>query len=147
MDGQCWTQRNRSFADLTALAFPSPQKPIDNIVGWRNYAMTQRTGASFGSFNYSSDNNCAAQDFYGSYLLNFGDPPFGIDSISDMLLASLYPFTCEVANQTDTSNPRTDQALTTRQELLNKALDNPAKRGRLQPKPAPVHGNFFPGTK
>ena len=114
-----------AFADLTALpwpsASPSPSSRIDNIVGWRNYAMTQRSGANFGNFNYSTDNNCAAQNFYGSYLLYFGDPPFGINSLSDKLLASIYPFTA-AADQTDPSNTRTDQAVMTRQELLKVVL-------------------------
>jgi type II secretory pathway pseudopilin PulG len=114
-----------AFADLTALPWPSvpsPQSRIDNIVGWRNYAMTQRTSSStFGNFSYAGDTDCSKQDFYGSYLLNFGDPPFSIDSLSDKLLASLYPFTA-VANQTDPSNTRTDQAVMTRQELLKVVL-------------------------
>jgi hypothetical protein len=83
--------------------------------------MTQRSGANFGNFNYSTDTNCAAQNFYGSYLLYFGDPPFGINSLSDKLLASIYPFTA-AANQTDPSNTRTDQAVMTRQELLKVML-------------------------
>ncbi len=65
-----------AFADLAALpAAPTTnlaQSQVD-IVGWRNYATTQRTGASFGSFNYSGDPNnqttCTTQDIYGSYLL------------------------------------------------------------------------------
>ncbi len=86
---------NVGFADLTALGtYAPPQTQIDNIVGWRNYAMTQRPGATFGGFNYSGEIDCAKQDWYGSYLLYFGDPPFLIDSLSDKLLASLYPFTC-----------------------------------------------------
>lgn len=111
------------FADLTALGtYAPPQTQVDNIVGWRNYAMTQRTGASFGSFNYSGETDCAKQNWYGSYLLYFGDPPFLIDSLSDQLLASTYPFT-SVANYAyptpgPGATPRTDQALTTRQELL-----------------------------
>ena len=111
------------FADLTALGtYAPPQSQIDNIVGWRNYAMTQRTGANFGSFNYSGETDCAKQNFYGSYLLYFGDPPFLIDSLSDKLLASTYPFT-SVANYPyptpgPGATPRTDQALTTRQQLL-----------------------------
>jgi hypothetical protein len=108
-----------ALADLTALpAAPSttlPQSQVDNIVGWRNFAMTQRTGTSFGNFSYSGETNCATQDFYGSYLLYFGDPPFSIESLSDKLLASTYPFT-SVAEYV--SNSRTDQSLTTRQELL-----------------------------
>jgi len=116
-----------AFADLTALGSgsdaPSPSQ-IDNIVGWRNYAMTQRTSGSFANFNYSGETDCAKQDFYGSYLLYFGDPPFSIESLSDKLLASIYPFT-SAANYV--SSGRTDQALTTRQELLRlqRALDNP----------------------
>jgi hypothetical protein len=114
-----------AFADLSALPWPSvspsPSRRIDNIVGWRNYAMTQRSGANFGNFDYSTDTNCAAQNFYGSYLLYFGDPPFGINSLSDKLLASIYPFTA-VASQTDPSNTRTDQSVMTRQELLKVVL-------------------------
>jgi type II secretory pathway pseudopilin PulG len=108
-----------AFADLTALpTAPStsfPQNQVDNIVGWRNYTMTGRTGSNFGNFNYTGEIECTKQDFYGSYLLNFGEPPFIIDSLSDKLLASTYPFT-SVANYV--SNNRTDQSLVTRQELL-----------------------------
>lgn len=112
-----------AFADLTALpAAPStnlPQSQVDNIVGWRNYATTQRTGANFGSFNYSGDPNnqttCTNQDIYGSYLLYFGDPPFTIENTTDLLRSSSYPFTAVYPN---TSSGRTDQALITRQELL-----------------------------
>jgi hypothetical protein len=120
-----------TFADLTALpAAPStffPQSQIDNIVGWRNYAMTQRAGANFGNFNstytVTATTECAKQDWYGSYLLNFGDPPFLIDSLSDKLLASNYPFTSVANYAYPTPGPgvssRTDQALTTRQQLLS----------------------------
>jgi hypothetical protein len=114
-----------AFADLTALgAYAPPQTQVDNILGWRNYAMTQRTSGSFGGFNYAAETDCARQNFYGSYLLYFGDPPFLIDSLSDKLLASTYPFTSAAAY---VSNNRTDQAFTTRQELLRlqRALNNP----------------------
>ena len=105
-----------AFADLTALgAYAPPQSQVDNIVGWRNYAMTQRSGANFGNFNYIGETDCDKQNFYGSYLLYFGDPPFGILGLSDKLLASTYPFT-SVASYI--SNNRTDQSLTTRQQLL-----------------------------
>src|SRR5437660_3244544 len=104
-----------AFADLTALGTYAPtQNQVDNIVGWRNYGMTQRTG-TFGNFNYSGETDCNKQDSYGSYLLNFGEPPFIIDSLSDKLLASTYPFT---AIASYVSNSRTDQSLMTRQELL-----------------------------
>jgi hypothetical protein len=113
-----------AFADLTALPDPLnlwSQTQVDNIVGWRNYATTQQNFTNFPNNpgpNYGGD-VCplgqSKQDFYGSYLLYFGDPPFTIESLSDKLLASLYPFT-DVANTT--SKLRTDQSLTTRQELL-----------------------------
>jgi hypothetical protein len=114
-----------AFADLTALgSYAPPQSQIDNIVGWRNYAMTQRTSGSFGNFTYTGETDCSKQDFYGSYLLNFGDPPFGIESLSDKLLASTYPFTSAA---TYVLNGRTDQSLISRQELLRlqRVLNNP----------------------
>jgi hypothetical protein len=116
------------FADLTALPWPSvapsPSTRIDNIVGWRNYAMTQRTFTGFPNPSPSpifpaQTDNCGKQDWYGSYLLDFGDPPFSIDSLLDKLLASTYPFTA-AANYV--WNNRTDQALMTRQELLRLVL-------------------------
>jgi hypothetical protein len=57
-------------------------------------------------------------------LLYFGDPPFSIESLSDKLLASTYPFTSVAAY---VSSNRTDQSLMTRQQLLKlqRALDNP----------------------
>jgi hypothetical protein len=118
-----------AFADLTALgSYAPPQSQINNIVGWRNYAMTlQPTTTSFGSANFSPDVSGylnARQDWYGSYLLYFGDPPFSIENLSDKLLASTYPFT---SIATYVSNNRTDQSLITRQELLRlqRALNNP----------------------
>jgi hypothetical protein len=85
--------------------------------------MTQRTPPpSFGNFSYAGETDCTKQDFYGSYLLYFGDPPFSIDSLSDKLNATLYPFTAAANYMYPTPGPlinsRTDQALTTRQELL-----------------------------
>jgi len=114
-----------AFADLTALpAEPTTyltQTQVDNIVGWRNYATTVQNFTNFPNTgpSYGSDTGCSLsqtrQDTYGSYLLYFGDPPFTIESLSDKLLASLYPFT---AVATTTSKARTDQSLMTRQELL-----------------------------
>jgi hypothetical protein len=114
---------NMAFADLTALGtYAPPQSQVDNIVGWRNYAMTQRTGANFGNFSYSGETDCTKQDFYGSYLLYFGDPPFTIESLLDKLAASVYPFTSAATYVYPTPAPgvtsRTDQPLMTRQELL-----------------------------
>lgn len=106
-----------AFADLTALpAAPTTfltQPQIDNIVGWRNYATTQRAGTGFGSFTFTAD--CAKQDNYASYLLDFGDPPFTFDSSQQPVPIASYPFSCVAA---DVFNSRTDQAFMTRQELL-----------------------------
>jgi hypothetical protein len=81
--------------------------------------MTQRTFTGLPNPSpspiFGGETDCAKQNWYGSYLLNFGDPPFVIDSLSDKLLASIYPFT-SAANYI--SNSRTDQGLTSRQELL-----------------------------
>jgi type II secretory pathway pseudopilin PulG len=112
-----------ALADLTALGSYAPsQMQIDNIVGWRNYGMTQRTGSTFGNFSYAGETDCNKQNFYGNYLLYFGDPPFTIESLSDKLLASTYPFTSTAAYVYPTPTPgvasRTDQALATRQQLL-----------------------------
>ncbi len=119
------------FADLTALGTYAPsQTLVDKIVGWRNYATTQRTFTNFPSVDpgFATEQNCAKQDSYGSYLLYFGDPPFTIESLADKLASSLYPFT-SVATYTYPSAvpPRTDQALMTRQQLLKlqRALNNP----------------------
>ncbi len=101
-----------AFADLTALpAAPSttfPQSQINRIVGWRNYATTQQPSSFFPSGVPSFLGNLNRQDNYGSYLLDFGDPPYPSP-------CPIYPFT-SVA--TDTSNSRTDQAFMTRRELL-----------------------------
>ena len=101
-----------AFADLTALpAGPFttfPQSQINSIVGWRNYATTQQPSSFFPSGVPSFLGNLNRQDNYGSYLLDFGDPPYPSP-------CPIYPFT-SVA--TDTSNSRTDQAFMTRRELL-----------------------------
>ncbi len=97
-----------TFADLTALS-PLSQTQINNFVGWRNFATTQQTGA-FGSSNFSSGNQRNRQNAFGSYLLDFGFPPF--TDLSD------FPFTSVVADGATNNPPRTDQALMTRQELL-----------------------------
>lgn len=102
-----------TFADLTALHTTGvstlPQAQINSIVGWRNYATTQQTGNFFpgGAPSFLGDLN--RQDSYGSYLLDFGDPPYPSP-------CPIYPYT-SVA--TDTSNSRTDQAVMTRQVLLH----------------------------
>ena len=111
-----WTNVGRkgilALADLTALpasatATPS-QSQVDAIVGWRNFANTSQSSGSFGAPSFSS--NRKTQDTYGSFLLDFGDPPYSSPSPYPT-----YPFT---SVDTATSNSNTDQAFTTRQELL-----------------------------
>jgi hypothetical protein len=112
-----------AFADLTTLpsmptaitpttpvgsmgGFPSPT-PINQFMGWRNYATTQQTGASFSNPSFV----LASADNYARYFLG-GTPPFTT------------PFTRVSAT---VQNGQTDQAMMTRQELirLQRALDNP----------------------
>jgi hypothetical protein len=96
-----------TFADLTAL--PLSQTFTNRIVGWRNYATTQQTGNFFPSGTATFKvNDRNAQDAYGSYLLDFGDPPYPTP-------CPVFPFTTVA---TDTSSSRTDQPVLTRQELL-----------------------------
>jgi len=98
-----------TFADLTAIPAAAttffPQAQINKIIGWRNYATTKQTGVSFDAPSYPNNRN--TQDSYGSYLLDFGDPPFTDPSV--------YPFTFVSAQ---TSDSRSDQAFITRQHLL-----------------------------
>jgi hypothetical protein len=101
-----------AFADLTALpdspTTKLPQNQIDKIIGWRNWSTTKQTGASFGSPNFASGNMNNRQDAWGTYLLDFGEPPYSTP-------CPVFPFTT-VDDSTNSS--RTDQVLMTRQELL-----------------------------
>jgi hypothetical protein len=103
---------NIGFADLTTLpAAPATtlsQSQIDNIVGWRNWSTTKQTGASFGSPNFSSGNMNSRQDAWGTYLMDFGDPPYSTP-------CPVLPFTSVDGS---TQSGRTDQAVMTRQQLL-----------------------------
>jgi hypothetical protein len=112
-----------AFADLTALpstptvitpttpvvsmgGFPSPT-PINKLMGWRNYATTQQTGASFDTPSFPLGN----ADFYAS---NF--------------LGAAYPLATSFTTvSTTVQNGRTDQGVITRQELikLQRTLNNP----------------------
>jgi hypothetical protein len=100
-----------TFADLTALPAAAtttfPQNQINAFVGWRNFATTGQSNASFGNPTFKV-NDRTNQDTYGSYLLDFGDPPYPSP-------CPIYPFT-SVAS--DISNSRMDQVIITRQELL-----------------------------
>jgi hypothetical protein len=102
---------NIAFADLTALpAAPATtlsQTQINNIVGWRNFATTQQNG-SFASSNFNSGNMRNRQDAWGTYLLDFGDPPYSTP-------CPVLPFT---SVDPSTQSNRTDQAFLSRQQLL-----------------------------
>jgi len=105
---------NLAFADLTAL--PSTPTvitpttpvgsmgnflttaPINQLMGWRNYATTRQTGASFNTPSFPLGN----ADFYASYFLGAAYP-----------LATSFT-TVSTAVQSD----RTDQAAMSRQELI-----------------------------
>jgi hypothetical protein len=81
--------------------------PINKLMGWRNYATTQQTGASFDSPSFPLGN----ADFYAS---NF--------------LGAAYPLATSFTTvSTAVQNNRTDQAAMSRQELikLQRTLDNP----------------------
>jgi hypothetical protein len=103
---------NLAFAELTTLpAAPATtlsQSQINNIVGWRNWSTTQQTGGSFASPNFNSGNMNNRQDAWGTYLMDFGDPPYSTP-------CSSFPYTT-----VDNSNQggKTDQAFMTRQQLL-----------------------------
>jgi hypothetical protein len=80
---------------------------IGQMMGWRNYATTQQSGASFGSPSFP----LASADNYAKYFLGAALP-------------LTTPFTTV---STAIQNDRTDQGVMTRQELikLQRSLDNP----------------------
>jgi len=95
-----------AFADLTAL----PSTPtltgaqINQLMGWRNCATTQQTGASFNNPSFP----LASADYYANYFLGAFPPPN-------------YDFTATfttVRNDISLVNGRTDQAVMSRQELI-----------------------------
>ena len=130
-----------AFADLTALpstptaitptipigmmgGFPSPTS-INSLMGWRNYATTQQpSSATFNNPSFPRDPNnwgscdvVAADDLFARYFLGASPPPNT-------------PFTAvsAVSWSPPGAQPRTDQAMMTRQELikLQRTLDNPS---------------------
>jgi hypothetical protein len=102
-----------AFADLTVLptstASPAPTFPpsqVDNIVGWRNYASSQPTG------NFSSNNltfSTTAATTYYNFILS--DPNY-------IKLTSYSSNYFLQTSEAPTYNNQTDQAFTTRQELI-----------------------------
>jgi hypothetical protein len=101
-----------TFADLTALPAAAtttlPQGQVDNIVGWRNWSITKQTGSSFGNPNFSAGNMNNRQDTWGTYLFDFGDPPYSTP-------CPVFPFTTVDPSP---NGGQTDQAVLSRQELL-----------------------------
>ena len=84
--------------DASSMGNFLPTAQIDKIMGWRNYATTQQTGASFNNPSFVLAN----ADNYARYFLG-AVPPFTT------------PFTLV---STTVQNGRTDQGLMTRQELI-----------------------------
>ena len=108
-----------TMADLTGLGtYAPPQNQIDKIVGWRNYATTVQTFSGFPSTAPSFTTDCAAQNAFGDYVLDFGEPPFAIDNYFDVLESSIDPLTSVSSVPVPSAIPRTDQGFMTRQELL-----------------------------
>ncbi|PYJ67807.1 MAG: hypothetical protein DME76_14375 [Verrucomicrobia bacterium] len=107
-----------AFADLTALSIPSPTTAqINKLMGWRNYATTQQSGASFDSPSFPPD--LTHEEYYAKYFLGAFPPP-------DYVFIT--PFTTvSTATPPPPAPGRTDQAVMTRQELirLQRTLDNP----------------------
>ena len=103
-----------AFADLTTLpstptaitpttpvgnmgGFPSPT-PINKLMGWRNYATTQQTGASFDNPSF---------------------PLASADNFARNFLGAAYPLATSFTTvSTTVRNNRTDQAAMSRQELI-----------------------------
>ena len=103
-----------AFADLTTLpstptaitpttpvgsmgGFPSPT-PINKLMGWRNYATTQQTGASFDNPSF---------------------PLASADNFAKNFLGDAYPLSTSFTTvSTAVRNNRTDQAAMSRQELI-----------------------------
>jgi Putative Ig domain len=92
-----------AFADLTAL----PSNPavttlqIKKLIGWRNYATTQQSGASFDSPSFPPD--LTHEEYYAKYFLGPGG-------------SFTTPFTTVSASVGP--DGRTDQAVMSRQELI-----------------------------
>jgi hypothetical protein len=93
-----------AFADLTGLStYGLSTTAIDNVVGWRNYASSQPSG-NFPSFSFDT----TAANTYYNFILS--DPNY-------IQLTTYFTNSFLTTSQAPVYNNRTDQALTTRQEL------------------------------
>ena len=105
-----------AFADLTALPNLSPtpgSTPVDKIVGWRNYASTEPSGTFPGlTFSTNSTNT------YYNFILS--DPSY-IELTNYFTNSALAYFTNSflTTSQAPVFNTQSDQALSTRQGLIN----------------------------
>jgi Putative Ig domain len=95
-----------AFADLATLPSTPTDTQINKLMGWRNYATTQQSGASFDSPSFPPD--LTHEEYYAKYFLGAFPPP-------DYVFTT--PFTT-VRNDIPPVNGRTDQAVMTRQELI-----------------------------
>jgi hypothetical protein len=105
-----------AFADLTALPNLSPtpgSTPVDKIVGWRNYASAEPSGTFPGlTFSTNSTNT------YYNFILS--DPSY-IQLTNYFTNSALAYFTNSflTTSQAPVFNTQSDQALSTRQGLIN----------------------------
>ncbi len=105
-----------AFADLTALPnlSPTPEStPVDKIVGWRNYASAEPSGTFPGlTFSTNSTNT------YYNFILS--DPSY-IQLTNYFTNSALAYFTNSflTTSQAPVFNTQSDQALSTRQGLIN----------------------------
>lgn len=91
-----------AFADLTTLPAASPMTStqINKLMGWRNYATTQQSGASFSSPSFPPD--LTHEEYFASYFLG-----------------AALPFATDFKTvSTAVANSRTDQGVMSRQELI-----------------------------
>jgi Tfp pilus assembly protein PilX len=106
-----------AFADLTGLGgFWFSATPLDNLIGWRNYASSQPSGTlSPPSSNLSFSAN--ATNTYYNFILS--DPSY-IQLTNYFTGSPLIYFTNSFlrTSQASVLNNRTDQAMTARQELI-----------------------------
>jgi hypothetical protein len=104
-----------AWADLTALASPTPASFTNKIVGFRNYATTGESNIS--NLNFSFTNNNQINDFINYYLgsqVVFGVTP--TPGVSARVGTSRDFGT--VRNDVIASDSRTDQSFMTRAELI-----------------------------
>jgi hypothetical protein len=101
-----------AFADLTALGGFTTTS-VDNVVGWRNYASSRPTGTLTSNFSFSPN----ASNTYYNFILS---DPNNIQLANYFTSSPLTYFTNSflTTSQAPAFNGQTDQALTSRQELI-----------------------------